>query len=850
MDEQSVGSDDTPATSNVAFDQLRTYDIPLDDDVLEPYERRDQPFENESTHRDAGDTSSQPQYQENDDSMLSFDFHTRRNTHDDAPEDDDEDFTDSFAVGELSSSSLVRNAESLESSLSAIPESEREVLQSRTMDSLKRSLVVLGDDKAGELAAVSPEPGVLVPSEQSTAEKPADDDQPDEHATPFASASSPPLSDAIVFAETQALDVGSVAETSVADIHESALTPAAPRALAPSESENRMAPVTQTLDLSTHSAAKSTPSSTGNIDERTHASEPRTVEDEVSLTPSEVFDARSVPRPKFKSKSTENWDKHDDDDASTINTHGDNYWSSQYSDPEMGYPKKPSTIEEGDEEEESLSSNLEKIPPSLGVTASPSRESFTSSRESFIHSRGSLTHSSQRSRSSGSSQSVGVVLRSGSSRRRDEFREVEVSLDGFMHQNRHIDNRPMNTQPLIGGFAEDKSTKLSRASKFATLGAVLCLLATVMFSAVNIGPFVVQPDVKTQASNVPASSPNDAVPSGETTSSSTNTNTTSSDQEDQSSGRSINSGSVPSWIANTFALWNRPYVGKSIEIPVIWTHEKTGGEILLETFSKCLGKVVAGDGKRYDIQNTNAQYFASNTFKVLSTDSHVYLNVDLFSKGGLERAAAMRLTQSRVSDVIYTPFLLEASEKLFPPKSSTDVFPEVLGRLLVVFRDPIERALNRYEITRVLTGNDALSLTEYSTNPVYSENNPLTRDLLGLGPHDGLGQEQIQSTQESISQYVFVGLYDQMEESITRFATFFQWFVSGDSQSPHAECTEHVLHSFQRGYNIGSNYAISDPVGYNILAASYTIDMLVYKYAKAQFVTQGKILRVDHNRVK
>ena len=265
---------------------------------------------------------------------------------------------------------------------------------------------------------------------------------------------------------------------------------------------------------------------------------------------------------------------------------------------------KPSTIEEGDEEAVSQSSSLEKNPASLGV-ASLSRASLAYSRESF-------THRSQESRSSGTSRTVGVVLRSGSSRRRDEFREVEVSMDGFMHQNRRIDDRPMHTQPLVGGPAEHKTTMLSRVYKFATLFAVLSLPASILFSAVNIGPFVVRPQMKKPSSDVPASSPNDAIPSGETSSGSTNMNTTSSDQERQSSGRFIDSESGPSFLANTFMIWNRPFVEKDLEIPVIWSHEKTGGEILLETASTCLGKVVAGDGKRYDIQNVNAQHFVSD----------------------------------------------------------------------------------------------------------------------------------------------------------------------------------------------------------------------------------------------
>ena len=227
---------------------------------------------------------------------------------------------------------------------------------------------------------------------------------------------------------------------------------------------------------------------------------------------------------------------------------------------------------------------------------------------------------------------------------------------------------------------------------------------------------------------------------------------------------------------------------------------------------------------------------------MLNTNGHLYINVDLFSTTGITRAAILRLTQNRVSDVVLTPFLMEASTKLFPPKSSSVVFPEVLGRLLVMFRDPIERSLNRYEMTRLLTGNDSLTLEEYSTNPVYSENNPLTRGLLGLGPHDTIGDVERNAAQESINQHVFIGLFDEMEESINRFELFFQWTVGGKSQDQNKECVKKIELEFERGYKIGSNYALSDPAGYNLLVASHTIDSQLYNFAKSQFIAQKEFL--------
>lgn len=228
------------------------------------------------------------------------------------------------------------------------------------------------------------------------------------------------------------------------------------------------------------------------------------------------------------------------------------------------------------------------------------------------------------------------------------------------------------------------------------------------------------------------------------------------------------------------------------------------------------------------------------TFSVLSVNGQQFLNVDLFTTEGLDRAGAMGLTQSRVSDMAYSPFLKHGAEVLFTPRQGQS-FPEVAGRLLVVFRDPIDRALNRYEVARLITGDDSMTLEKFAKDRIYSENNPLTRDLLGLGPSDTLGPAQISVAQELINQHVLVGLFERIEDTIMRYEQFFHWYVGG-ANAEILRCHEEVWQSYQGGYRINPDYARNDPVGFNLIAAEHTVDRQIVDYARALFDLQGRVL--------
>jgi hypothetical protein len=182
----------------------------------------------------------------------------------------------------------------------------------------------------------------------------------------------------------------------------------------------------------------------------------------------------------------------------------------------------------------------------------------------------------------------------------------------------------------------------------------------------------------------------------------------------------------------------------------------------------------------------------------------------------------------------------DSAVKLFSPPSGQDK-PDVSGRLMIIFRNPIDRALNRYEATRLITGNDAMSLAEYANHPIYSENNPLTRALLGLGPSDPLGPSQTRVAQELLNNFVLVGLYEKMDASFVRLTKFLHWYPGVES-AQMLSCQEQVRGSFRADYQISTTYFQSDPFGYNMVAASHNLDRLIYKFAEALYELQGNVL--------
>lgn len=531
-------------------------------------------------------------------------------------------------------------------------------------------------------------------------------------------------------------------------------------------------------------------------------------QDDVSLRTSDIFEVNAKP------------DAYNDDQ--TIATAASQHPMKPKAGPETIYEEEEEVEEEAEEEELDIEEQFLPEPSGTGLTQRPRGDT----RKAFS-------------------------------------REVEVSMDGFLHQvqpkMQGVISEPYGDYFVGGPVDEEKVIpKMSKLLQMVTAICVLGLVATASFFAVHIGPFVVQP---TLMATTTTTSEKEVVPDDVTTASS---HMAVGGLEKDSFGTN---SSATSQVEKVFLNWTIPYMGSNSELPLIWTYPMSGADIVQEIFGRCLGKVQAGNGMEFDSDGAHAAAWNAEvssvwlvfcfacglanvlcgcsqyqSLQVVSLQGHLYANVNLYTTEGIDRAARLGFASSRVADIAYSPLLTRITSIFEPQEGRTT--SDVLGRLLVVFRDPIERALNRYEQTRLLTGNDQLTLTQYAKDPAYAENNPLTRGILGIGPDDRLEHNDIRKAQEIIRVKVLIGIFAALDVTLERYERFFSWYA-GDISPQIQTCHQETWKSFSSGYSVNSRYNEADPIGFNLIVAQHRMDALLYGYVLAQFEYQGLALEAS-----
>jgi len=397
----------------------------------------------------------------------------------------------------------------------------------------------------------------------------------------------------------------------------------------------------------------------------------------------------------------------DHDDSSTINTYGTSYMNSENNQVKDDYAFKPQPETIYEDEEEDMSEKGPEKPfskPSFSVASksfdddswtksgrslsnrsgfrsvSGSGRSFMSSGQSVMSSGQSVMSSGQSVMSSGqsvlstvssqhskvgSTNGLRIVQRPSNNliTRRADSREVEVSMDGFMHQAKSFkagENALSAMASISGGFdsyltppggfgsyptppaGNDTEKKASPLRLYTTLLSVVSLLVTVLFFTAHIGPFIVDPNIRNGSRIVTTeTSTQKEVVNVDNDPSSISSALAVDDLKDSKEvwevavdGDKMMVVAIPPWMREVFLDKERQYLGASSELPFIWAISKSGGDVVSDTMSHCLSKVIAGDGKRYDHTKYHFTEFLSKELKKLTgQDGHTYVNVDLFFIG-------------------------------------------------------------------------------------------------------------------------------------------------------------------------------------------------------------------------
>eukprot|EP00581_Thalassiosira_minuscula_P015759 CAMPEP_0183711518 /NCGR_PEP_ID=MMETSP0737-20130205/7004_1 /TAXON_ID=385413 /ORGANISM="Thalassiosira miniscula, Strain CCMP1093" /LENGTH=781 /DNA_ID=CAMNT_0025940051 /DNA_START=88 /DNA_END=2430 /DNA_ORIENTATION=+ len=221
------------------------------------------------------------------------------------------------------------------------------------------------------------------------------------------------------------------------------------------------------------------------------------------------------------------------------------------------------------------------------------------------------------------------------------------------------------------------------------------------------------------------------------------------------------------------------------DVPFFWGVPFAGGNTLEMIFGQCLtlvqasnkGIVEDGEGTRNELQ-----------LATVPVMGRTYLNVDLSTVEGIQRASALALGTSGMADIVYSPLLHEASE-LFSTMNQ--------GRLFVLVRHPLEREFARF---RWLLRNEKLpqnkrkmSYLEFASSP-YVVDNWMTRSLVRKEQDEFLTAKDMHNAKELLRRKALVGLHSDTHGAARHFARHFGW----DHARSGGKLNEGALSCFER----------------------------------------------------
>jgi hypothetical protein len=265
-----------------------------------------------------------------------------------------------------------------------------------------------------------------------------------------------------------------------------------------------------------------------------------------------------------------------------------------------------------------------------------------------------------------------------------------------------------------------------------------------------------------------------------------------------------------------------PYNPKQ-EVALFWHIPRSGGTTLKDLAAFCYDLTQASEvGVFIGAPATDK---ASLKMVVDVETGSKFLNIDTTSLEGLEQAKDLEVASFQGLDLVSTPYLYHAADGLFNVLNR--------GRMLTIFRHPVERAVSMFYFWRErpeYTGESNLELFAKSS---MVENNWMTRFLSNKMAGE-LTLEDEAIAKEILRTKALIGLLERKHESLRRFRLYFGWNVVDE------ECDEKLLNWGWSGNNHYSSVQEGSEV-WSLLMEQNTFDMRLYDYAKILFEEQARL---------
>lgn len=225
------------------------------------------------------------------------------------------------------------------------------------------------------------------------------------------------------------------------------------------------------------------------------------------------------------------------------------------------------------------------------------------------------------------------------------------------------------------------------------------------------------------------------------------------------------------------------------DIPLFW-NIPSSGSVIQSILTGCFHFILAAQKGAIDVHE--------ETLKITSVDGHQYVNVDLSVASGIERASDLNLASSGLADVFVTNHLHFASAKLFNESHH--------GVMFAMIRHPIEQSIAtymKYAIEIKEATGEELTVEQYFESRPH-EQNWLVK-YLNNNRFEEVTEEHLITAREILLRKCIIGLYDRIEESMTRFQKVFGWVVPPDQENSLQVCTQGMIQSADARESMMSN---------------------------------------------
>jgi len=326
-------------------------------------------------------------------------------------------------------------------------------------------------------------------------------------------------------------------------------------------------------------------------------------------------------------------------------------------------------------------------------------------------------------------------------------------------------------------------------------------------------------------------------------------------------------------------------------VPFFWHIPRSGGTSLSTIFSNCLSLVQASSSltspQIYAARGEDealASRFRDPTLYVVQTKGHSYVNVDLDSVEGVQRAVQGGLISNELSDVVLVPdvrlgsLLFGNGQDHIHSENEEITGIEYKGVMFALFRHPLDRTLSLFyhkqedkESVHYDPSMEIYSLVDWVNSPGYITNF-MTRTLVGKVDNQiPLTALDLDVAKEILRRKCVVGLLDEKAESMKRFARLFSWdadvhhdslsLLQGEAAASRAkaerwknqivndeECEDKLLHI--NWLNKHKHPTLREgSVEYKLVKSKNSFDLELYYYTKQLFEEQYTQLGFDEDDI-